>query len=195
MKELLTPEELAAYLKMKPVTIIRKARKGEIPAIKIDKLFRFDKGQIDRWLLEKSVGRAAHILVVDDDPFIGTVFIEALTPLNYRVTATTSSTEALEILGREQFDLIFLDLVMPEIDGNELYGRIRALDENVPVVIITGYPDSELLKKVMENGTILVMNKPLDMHDVIRTVRSFIRTQKVRKRVTETGSKIPSGER
>lgn len=78
MQELLTPHELARYLKLNHTTVIRKANKGEIPAIKIGKQFRFDKYQIDKWLFQHTVGRQAQILVVDDEPVIGQLFRDSL---------------------------------------------------------------------------------------------------------------------
>lgn len=58
--ELLTTQELAEYLKLNPQTILRKARAGELPAIRLGKEFRFLKSQIDQWLLSKTV---AHLQV------------------------------------------------------------------------------------------------------------------------------------
>jgi len=55
--ELLTTQELAEYLKLNPQTVLRKARGGELPAIKLGKEFRFLKQQIDQWLLSKAVAR------------------------------------------------------------------------------------------------------------------------------------------
>lgn len=178
MNQLMTPQELAEYLNLNPTTVIRKAKKGELPAIKIGRQFRFDKDEVERWLLQRTVGRPAHILVVDDEPTIGMLFKESLESHGYRVTTTLSSREALELLGKTHFDLIFLDLLMPELDGSELFRRIKEIDAHVPVAIITGYPDSELMKKAMNYGPFLVMNKPFTDGDILKTVRSFTQTIK-----------------
>jgi len=177
MSELLTPQELGEYLKLKYTTILRKARKGEIPAIRIGKQFRFDKGQIDRWLLQKTVGRPMHILVIDDNPVIGALFKNSLKNSLCEVTATLSSIEALELIAKNNFDLIFLDLLMPEIDGGELFRRIRETNEDTPIAIITGYPDSDLMEKAMRQGPFLVMTKPFDSNDILKAVRSFTQVE------------------
>jgi excisionase family DNA binding protein len=175
MNALLTPQELAEMLQLNSATVTRKAKKGEIPAIKIGKQFRFDKDQIDKWLLHHTVGRPAHMLVVDDEPVIGQLFRDSLGKNGYKVTITTSSLEALELVSKQHFDLIFLDLVMPEIDGSELFQRIRKIDKQVPVAIITGYPDSELLIKAKKQGPFIIMIKPFGDDEILQAVYTFSR--------------------
>ena len=173
MDKLLSSREIAEYLNLEPVTVRRKAAKGEIPSIRIGNRFRFDQDQIDRWLLQQTVGKRARILVVDDDRVIGDLFTDSLKNENYQVTAALSSLEALRLVANDNFDLIFLDLVMPELDGSELFRRIREIDEHVPVAIITGYPDSDLMSRAMEQGPFLVMKKPFDSAQILEAVRSF----------------------
>lgn len=173
MTKLLNSRQVAEYLNLEPVTVRRKAAKGEIPSVRIGNRFRFDQGQIDRWLLQQTVGKPAHILVVDDDPVIGDLFTDSLKNHNYQVTTALSSVEALRLLANDHFDFIFLDLVMPELDGGELFRRIRQMDERVPVAIITGYPDSDLMNRAMEQGPFLVMKKPFDSAQILEAVRSF----------------------
>jgi excisionase family DNA binding protein len=174
MEPLLTPQELAEYLKMSPRTVLRKARAGEIPATKIGRRFRFNKGKIDKWLLRQAVNRPAHILVIDNEPSIGQLFKDSLKDGVYQVTATSSSHEALGLVAEIEFDLIFLGLVMPEIDGSVIFRRIRKLDEHVPIVIMTGYSDSDLMQKHIEHGPSLVMKKPSDIDDILRAVSIFL---------------------
>ena len=174
MNKLLSATQLAEYLNLKAVTVRRKAKKGEIPFIKIGNRLRFDKQQIDIWLLETSNERPMHILVVDDESIVGQLFKGSLNEQIYQITITLSSLEALELLGTRHFDLIFLDLLMPEFDGAELFRRLRQMDKDVPVVIITGYPDSDLLRRAMEHGPFMVMKKPFTGSDIIATVNSFL---------------------
>ena len=173
MEELLTPQELARYLKLNHTTVIRKANRGEIPAIKIGKQFRFDKDQVDKWLFHQTVGRPVHILVIDDELVIGQLFRDSLEKNGYQVTTMSSSLEALELVNRQRFDLIFLDLAMPELDGSELFRRIRKIDKQVPIAIITGYPDSELLKKAKEHGPFMIMIKPFNADEILQAVHTF----------------------
>ncbi len=173
MNTLFSAIQLAEYLNLKPVTIRRKAKKGEIPSIKVGNRIRFDKQQIDRWLLQRSNGRPVHILVVDDEPLVGELFKESLDENIYQVMTTLSSLEALELVSNKHFDIIFLDLLMPELDGAELFQRIRQTDNRVPIAIITGYPDSDLMKRAMEYGPFTVMKKPFNSEDILDALCSF----------------------
>ena len=175
MNALITPQELAGMLQLNSATITRKAKRGEIPAIKIGKQFRFDRDQIDKWLIQQTVGRPAYILVIDDEPVIGQLFRDSLDKNGCRVATASNSLEALELVARQQFDLIFLDLVMPEIDGSELFRNIRKIDKQVPIAIITGYPDSELLIKAKEQGPFIIMIKPITYDDILQAVHTFSR--------------------
>jgi excisionase family DNA binding protein len=175
MNTLLTPQELAEMLQLNSATVTRKAKKGEIPAIKIGKQFRFDRDQIDKWLLQNTVGRPACILVIDDEPVVGHLFRDSLHRNGCSVTTALSSFEALELVAKQRFDLIFLDLVMPEIDGSELFHRIREIDKQVPIAIITGYPDSQLLAKAKEQGPFIIMIKPITDDDILKAVHTFSR--------------------
>ena len=173
MKKLLSAVQLAEYLNLKPVTVRRKAKKGELPSVKIGNRLRFDKQQIDKWLRKISARRAVQILVVDDEPVIGQLFKDSLDDHNYQVTTTLSSLEALELLSKRHFDLIFLDLLMPDLDGTELFRRLRQMDKRVPVAIITGYPDSDLMRRAIEHGPFMVMKKPFDSNQILDTARLF----------------------
>jgi excisionase family DNA binding protein len=176
LKEIFTVQELAGYLKMNPTILRSKASKGEIPAFKLGRQYRFDMEKIDRWLSHQAVTRSLHILIVDDDPIIRQLFTKSLEGLGYKPTASANGVEALEFVTKKRFDLIFLDLLMPGIDGAELFGRIRQLDKQIPVVIITGYPHSEVMKRAMAYGPFTVMDKPFTVDDILDAINSFTRS-------------------
>ena len=116
------------------------------------------------------------ILVIDDEPTVGRLFKDTLQKHKYQVTTTCDSREALKLVTKRRFDLIFLDLKMPEIDGSELLRRIRSMDNHVQVAIITGYPSDELIDRAMEQGPFMVMKKPFRNGDILKAVRSFVLT-------------------
>ena len=174
MNRLLNVKEVAEYLNVKPVTVRRRANSGEIPSVRIGSRIRFHKHQIDRWLLEHSNVGLVHVLVVDDEPIVGQLFKDSLDENAFQVTTTLSSLEALELIGNRHFDLIFLDLVMPDLDGVEVLKRIREAGKNIPVVIITGYSDSDLMNKALGYGPFTVMKKPFTGEEIVSTVHSFI---------------------
>lgn len=174
MVELLTTKEIASYLRLRPETVLRKVRDGEIPAIKMGGRFRFDKKQIDEWLSRSSTSKR-HILVVDDDEIIRELFRKTLELSNYRVITAENGLEALKLVKRWSFDLIFLDLKMSGMDGVETFRQIRQIDSSVPVVIITGYPASELMEKALEQAPFGVIKKPFTPADILRSTDTFFR--------------------
>lgn len=173
MTELLTTKEIARHLRLRPETVLRKVKEGEIPSIKVGGRFRFDKKQIDEWLGRSSTYKK-RILVVDNDETIRRLFKETLERSNYHVMTAEDGSGVLKLLKSWNLDLIFLDLKMPGIDGAEAFRRIRRINDSVPVVIITGYPTSELMEKALEQGPFGVMKKPFSAADIRRSADSFL---------------------
>jgi len=179
LTELLTTKEIAGYLKLRPETILRGVKEGEIPAIKVGGRFRFDKKQIDEWLHNNSTSKK-RILVIDDDETVRKLFKETLERNNYHVMAVDDGSKVLKLVKSWNFDLIFLDLKMAGMDGAETFRRIRKINDSVPVVIITGYPTGELMEKALEQAPFGVMKKPFGAHDIERSTENFLGGVKVK---------------
>ena len=175
MTELMTVEEVAAYLRVTKKTVYRLLKGGRIAATKVGHQWRFDRTLIDKWLQQNSVGAEASILVIDDEEVIRLLFKETLEELGYTAMVAESSFEALELVKQSDFDLVFLDLKMPGMVGDELLGRIKALKPRLPVTIITGYPDSGMMKRALDQGPFGVMNKPFSESDIVTAVSTFLK--------------------
>lgn len=175
MTELMTVEEVADYLRVAEKTIYRLLRRGSFPATKVGHSWRFDKTSIDDWLRRNSVGVRASILVVDDEEVIRALFKETLEELGHRVVTARNSSEGLELVKQRDFDLVFLDLKMPGMDGAELFRQIRTIKTDLPVTIITGYPDSDMMARALAQGPFGVMQKPFDDADIAIAIKSFLR--------------------
>jgi len=171
----MTLEELASYLRVTKKTIYRLLEKGSIPAIKVGHQWRFDKASIDSWLREGSKKETVNILIIDDEEEICSLFKDTLEESRYTVMTVNSSSKGLEIIKDQGFSLVFLDLKMPIIDGAELFGRIRKIRPDLPVTIITGYPDSDLMMKALAYGPLGVMNKPFSGSDILAAVNNYLR--------------------
>ena len=74
-----------------------------------------------------------HILVIDDDVYIGNLLEEVLTKEGHRVSRAYSGTEALLVLSSCRPDLVLLDLMLPGLSGEEVLGRI----EGIPVIVLS----------------------------------------------------------
>ena len=174
MTGLMTVQEVADYLRVTKKTIYRLLRRGKITATKVGKQWRFDKAAIDEWLQQGSAPATANILVIDDEEAIRLLFKETLEELGHRVVVAENGFEGLELVKKQDFDLVFLDLKMPGMVGDELFGRIKAINPRLPVTIITGYPDSGMMKRAMAQGPFGVMGKPFDASDIITAVANFL---------------------
>lgn len=105
------------------------------------------------------------ILVVDDDRQARMAFVYALKEMDYAVETAASGLEAIEKIGREKFDLVFLDLKMPGLDGLETLRRLRVIDKDVRVYIVTAYHETfaQRLKEASAHGLgFEVVDKPLN---------------------------------
>ena len=96
------------------------------------------------------------------------------------MTGAEASSEGLELVKQRNFDLIFLDLKMPGMDGAELFRQIRMIKPELPVTIITGYPDSDMMARALAQGPFGVMNKPFGESEIISAVDLFFRISKMR---------------
>jgi two-component system response regulator (stage 0 sporulation protein F) len=175
MAELMTLEEVADYLRVTEKTIYRLLEKGSIPATKIGHQWRFDKASIDEWIQRNSVGVKVNILVVDDEEVIRLLFKETLEELGHRVITAGTASEGLELVKQRDFDLVFLDLKMPDMDGAELFRRIKVIKPKLLVTIITGYPNSDIMVRALAQGPFGVMNKPFNGSDIVAAARVFLR--------------------
>ena len=174
MTELMTVQEVANYLRVTKKTIYRLLRRGKIPATRVGKQWRFDKAAIDEWLKQGSAAATANILVIDDEEAVRLLFKETLEELGHRVIVADNGFKGLELVKQQDFDLVFLDLKMPGMAGDELFGRIKAVKPRLPVTIITGYPGSGMMKRAMAQGPFGVMNKPFGESDIITAVANFL---------------------
>ena len=173
MAEFYTVEELAEYLRLTKRTIYRLLKGGNIPAVKVGHKWRFNKELIDEWLKPPAGGAKRRILVIDDDPVIDLLFKEALDEAGHSVITAKVSEEGLEYVERLEFDLVFLDLKMPKMDGAEILRRIRSIRPKLPITIITGYPDSDIMARALEQGSFTVMKKPFGKSEIISTMDTF----------------------
>ena len=179
MLELMTLEEVAAYLRVTKKTMRGLLKRGGIPATKSGHQWRFNKVSIDEWLHRKSVEVKVSILVIDDEETIRLLFKETLGDSGCRVITAEGGSQGLERVKKQDFDLVFLDIKMPGMNGTELFRQIKAIKPKLPVSIITGHPDSALMKRALAQGPFGVMNKPFGEADIITAVNSFLRiTQK-----------------
>jgi len=105
------------------------------------------------------------ILLVDDEKGVIEVCSEMLETLGYQVKAVSNGLDALEVLkiNNRKIDLVILDMVMPRMNGEETFEKIRTLDPNMRVLVSSGYSRETEIEKMMEKGCNEFILKPFDM--------------------------------
>ncbi len=172
--DIFTVADVATYLKLPISTVYRLAERREIPGHKVGRQWRFQRAVIDEWLRRRSEARHATILVVDDEQAVRAFLAGALERPDRRVLQARNGLEAVSWVTSAPVDLVLLDLLMPELDGVETFRRIHAARPDLPVVIVTGYPESDLMLKMVEIGPFTVLQKPLDTQKLRKVVNLII---------------------
>jgi DNA-binding NtrC family response regulator len=114
------------------------------------------------------------ILIVDDGPMICQSCKEILEYEGYLVDMAYSGEEGLKKVSEKKFDLILLDIAMPDISGLTLLKKMRAEQKNTPVVMITAYSTVEAAVEAMKLGARDFVQKPFTPEELSQVVRSVI---------------------
>nr|HEX4315449.1 response regulator [Kofleriaceae bacterium] len=100
------------------------------------------------------------VLVVDDDEDIREYLVDFLTAEGFEVTAIGEPQTALERIRDEVFHLVVLDLMMPKLSGLDLLAQIRAVDDDIAVIILTGHPSLESASQSIARDVSAYIHKP-----------------------------------
>lgn len=115
------------------------------------------------------------VLIADDSEDTAEMFCHFLESHGYECRVALGGEVALELLGREQFDLITVDLLMPGLGGYEVAERVRKRDRLTPILLITGKEDDVLVTPHARHAGINdVLFKPIDPPALLAKVRELI---------------------
>jgi len=171
MHNLMTVKETAEYLRIPLPTVYYLVQRGQLPAIQIGGRWRVKRDALDRDVLHNNEQGQPTVLVVDDDETMQSMFKLFLKKAGFSRLVVGSGKEALVALNKQKFDLCFLDLQLPDITGDEIYKVAKDKYPELPVVIITGYPDSEMMNNILKFGPVTMLKKPLKVEDLEETLR------------------------
>jgi len=116
--------------------------------------------------------RKAKVLVVDDEEVVQRSYARTLQSDRCNVAVAWNGKDALQVMGRDHYDLVLLDLRMPGMDGMTV---LKAIKENWPeseVIVITGYPTVESAKEAVRLGAYDYLAKPVCPDDVIHAANA-----------------------
>ena len=118
-----------------------------------------------------NLDRTIRVLVVDDDLDVCQYLHDFLSKRNYDVRYTTDPDETVPLLKDEMFQIVILDVVMPKLDGMELLKRIRKIDRDICVIVLSGYPNFDRAVTAFRHSVFDFLTKPFEtdqLEDVLR---------------------------
>jgi two-component system nitrogen regulation response regulator NtrX len=119
------------------------------------------------------------VLVVDDEPGVRTSLGGILGDEGYLVTAVGSGEEALAVLESDRFDLLLLDVWLPRMDGLETLSRVRTLDPDLPVVVMSGHANIDTAVRAVKMGAQDFVEKPLSLDKTLLVVKNALRARRL----------------
>ena len=160
--------------------LIRPEWDGTIYAMRVLKITRerkIKKSMMPHKNVRESV---AHVLLVDDDSNLLMIVSDRLTNAGYRISQASNLREALELLERESFHLVLLDIYLPDQNGLEGLRKIRAGHASLPVIIMTAHGTIDMAVEAMKEGAYEFITKPLDLKRLRMLVERAIESNQLR---------------
>lgn len=169
---LITVKETAEYLNIPLPTVYYLVQRGQLPAVQIGGRWRVKKDLLDEQVLRKEQkGTQPAVLVVDDDAGIQGMFKLFLKKQGFARVVVGTGKDAISAIEKQKFDLCFLDLQLPDTTGDEVYRIAKQAQPDLPIVIITGYPDSQMLDNILKHGAVTVLKKPLAVQNLEQALK------------------------
>lgn len=110
--------------------------------------------------------RRIRILIVDDEKIVRDFFKRLLSFLGVDVVDVDNGASAVELVHQSKFDLFFIDVRMPGMNGLDTYRQIRKIDPEAMVVMMTGYAVEEILEQAQQEGAACHIHKPFDISEI-----------------------------
>lgn len=131
------------------------------------------------------IKKKPHILIVDDDTRILKLLKKFLQQHDFFVSTTISPKEAIELLLNFSFDLIILDVMMPEITGIEFAKKIKNSGKSMPIVMLTALSEPEDKISGLEAGASDYITKPFEPRELLLRINNLINTHNLYKKEQE----------
>lgn len=114
----------------------------------------------------------ANVLIIDDEKMICEEFRDILEEEAHHVDYALSGKEAIQMIEDSQYDIVFLDVLMPKMEGRQVFEAIKKISP-VPVAIMSGYMPPNKEREVLGLGAVACLKKPLDLGRVKSLLRSI----------------------
>jgi excisionase family DNA binding protein len=181
----LSTGEVARILHVTPVAVFRWIRAGKLKAYRVPGgRYRVPRAEFRTFLADNRIPVSfdarpvKRFLVVDDDAPVREAFAAVLQARGYEVVLAGDGREALQILQHEQFDLVFLDILLPAVGGATVMEAIKWRNPEATVVLVTGYPYHDETLAALEHGPAMLLSKPIKLIDIEAVLKIVFKEHK-----------------
>ena len=136
------------------------------------------------------------ILIVDDEPSIGQIVASVLENEGYETKVAQNGFACIDLVKAETFDLLLLDVGMPEMDGFQVCESLRIHDpkQQLPIILLTGRTDLETRVSGMHHGVTEYLTKPINRHELVARVRAQLHIVELARQIDTIEQNIHAGE-
>jgi excisionase family DNA binding protein len=178
---LLTSAEVIAILQVNRRTLYRLIQGRAFPARRVGRHWRFRKNEILRWLRRHEEERppadapTPRVLVVDDDESVRAWMKGVLVSHALEVDAVADGRDGLNRLLANRYELVIVDLRMPELDGLSMIRQVRGRASDVPIIVVTGYSTEASAVEALNLGVSGYLTKPFRLPQLMSAVNQALR--------------------
>ena len=135
---------------------------------------------------------SSKILIIDDSPKNIQVVANFLQNEGYDLSFASDGKEAMQILIKEKFDLILLDVIMPEIDGFEVSRKISSDPDykDIPILFLTVKTDPDSIIKGFESGGVDYITKPFNPYELLARIKTHLRLRSAQQQLKSNNDKL-----
>ena len=133
---------------------------------------------------------SARILVVDDElDMLALLAMIISEKTDHKVTTTNNPLEVVQFVKESKYDLIISDLKMPGMDGIELIGEIRKINQYIPILVITAYGSIDSAEEAINKGAYDYITKPFRKEQILIAIDRALEWKNMRKEISELKEK------
>jgi two-component system, response regulator, stage 0 sporulation protein F len=114
------------------------------------------------------------ILIVDDQYGIRILLNEVFQKEGYQTFQAANGFQALEIVEKHSPDLVLLDMKIPGMDGIEILKRMKVIDQDIRVIIMTAYGELDMIQEAKDLGALTHFAKPFDIDEIRDAVKKYL---------------------
>lgn len=114
-----------------------------------------------------------NILIADDEEVVRNFLIRVLRKNNYKFTLARDGEEAIKKIEEDNYNLVFLDIWMPKLNGVEVFKFIKKTKPNLPVVVMSSSSQWDLEKEAKRMQPYKFLDKPLEVKDILETIEGI----------------------